>query len=115
MQWSKLHNLKRTRLARVLRIPGSATIRIGEIGIEDDEFSSLSQKIQCAIWSRSGACQLAMRLGSGFGCLHSNRTEPKKAIYVWGKLQSDQLQHSLDFADFFYVESFAFGTHMSHF
>ena len=45
-----------------------------------------------------------MSLTSGFGCLHSNRTDPKKAIYVWGKLQSDQLQHSLDFADFFYVK-----------
>ena len=42
-----------------------------------------------------------MSLASGFGCLHGNKKRTQKAIYISGKLQSDQLQHSLNFADFF--------------
>lgn len=73
-----LHNLKWTRLTRVSKTPRLATIRIGEIGFEAGEASALPQKIQCAISSRAGACQLAMSSTSGFNSSRV-RFEPRRS------------------------------------
>ena len=91
MQWSHFQNCSQTWLTRVIKDSRLGTIRIAELVLKLAKARAEAIEIQCAISSRSGACQLNMSPASGFDYPHI-RIESRESASSVGSYKGRQRQ-----------------------